>query len=62
MIKGLKKKNKNVIHEFGLEDMGSEISMLSEIATLQGIMLHCQKKRNKVEEKLEIFRKRRKTE
>ena len=60
MIKGLKKKNKNVIHEFGLEDMGSEISMLSEISTLQDVEIFCVKRRFKIKKKLEKFREKRK--
>ena len=59
MIKGLKKEERDTITHFGLEDIGKEISMLSEMVTLQDIILHCQKRQNKVEEKLEKFRKER---
>ena len=60
MIKGIKNEEKDVIYEFGLADMGKEISMLSEMVTLKDIILHCQKKQKKVEEKLEKFRKKEK--
>ena len=60
MIKGIKNEEKDAIYEFGLADMGKEISMLSEMVTLKDIMLYCQKRQKKVEEKLEKFREKEK--
>ena len=62
MIKGIKNEEKDAIYEFGLADMGKEISMLSEMVTLKDMILYCQKKQKKVEEKLEKFRKKEKNE
>ena len=62
MIKGLKKDEKNTLTSFGVSDFADEISLLSEISTLQDVELFCVKRRLKIKKKLEIFRKKRKND
>ena len=60
MIKGIKKAEKNTLTSFGVGDFADEISMLSEISTLQDVEIFCTRRRLKVKKKLEKFRKEKK--
>jgi len=60
MIKGIKKAEKNTLTSFGVGDFADEISMLSEILTLQDVELFCARRRLKVKKKLGKFREKRK--
>jgi len=60
MIKGIKKENKNTLTSFGVSDFADEISMLSEISTLQDVEIFCTRRRLKVRKKLGKFRKEKK--
>ena len=62
MIKGIKKDNKNTLTSFGVGDFADEISMLSEMSTLQDVELFCARRRLKVKEKLGKFREKRKND
>ena len=62
MIKGLKKDNKNTLTSFGVGDFADEISMLSEMSTLQDVEIFCAKRTLKVRKKLEKFREKRKND
>ena len=60
MIKGIKKAEKNTLTSFGVGDFAEEISMLSEISTLQDVEIFCVRRRLKVKKKLGKFREKRK--
>ena len=60
MIKGIKKENKNTLTSFGIGNFADEISMLSEISTLQDVEIFCTRRRLKVKKKLGKFREKRK--
>ena len=60
MIKGIKKTEKNTLTSFGVGDFADEISMLSEISTLQDVEIFCTRRRLKVRKKLGKFREKRK--
>ena len=60
MIKGLKKDEKNTLTSFGVDDFADEISLLSEISTLQDVEILCARRRLKARKKLEKFREKRK--
>jgi hypothetical protein len=62
MIKGIKKDEKNTLTRFGIGDFADEISMLSEISTLQDVEIFCAKRTLKVRKKLEKFREKRKND
>jgi hypothetical protein len=60
MIKYNKKDEKSTLTSFGVGDFADEISMLSEISTLQDVEIFCVKRRLKIKKKLEKFREKRK--
>ena len=60
MIKGIKKDEKSTLTSFGVGDFADEISMLSELSTLQDVEIFCVKRRLKIKKKLEKFREKRK--
>ena len=60
MIKYNKKDEKSTPTSFGVGDLADEISMLSEISTLQDVEIFCTRRRLKVKKKLEKFREKRK--
>jgi len=62
MIKGLKKDEKNTLTSFGVGNFADEISMLSEISTLQDVEIFCARRRLKVRKKLNKFREKRKND
>ena len=62
MIKGIKKDEKSTLTSFGVGDFAEEISMLSEMTTLQDVELFCVRKRLEIKKKLEKFREKRKND
>jgi len=62
MIKYNKKDEKSTLTSFGVGDFADEISMLSEISTLQDVEIFCTRRRLKVKEKLGKFREKRKND
>ena len=62
MIKGIKKDEKSTLTSFGIGDFADEISMLSEISTLQDVEIFCAKRTLKVRKKLNKFREKRKND
>ena len=60
MIKYNKKDEKSTLTSFGVGDFADEISMLSEISTLQDVEIFCVKRRLQIKKKLEKFREKRK--
>ena len=62
MIKGLKKDEKNTLTSFGVSDFADEISLLSEISTLQDVEIFCAGRRLKARKKLNKFREKRKND
>ena len=60
MIKYNKKDEKSTLTSFGVGGFADEISMLSEISTLQDVEIFCVKRRLRIKKKLEKFREKRK--
>ena len=62
MVKYNKKDEKSTLTSFGVGGFADEISMLSEISTLQDVEIFCAKRTLKVRKKLEKFREKRKND